>query len=148
MLDVARCLTAGLVSGAFFLPWVEGGGPFASRTFSGFELARIARDLNEAISIEGPRALAISLYLVPALALNALFLVLAARFLALPRAAASIASVSGGLYAGFSALTVILFLRHSTVLGYAIGHAEPGLFLNLVAGLSLAVLGLVPSGNR
>jgi hypothetical protein len=61
---------------AFFLPWMHGSHAFDSRTFSGFDFARLIRNFE--ITAGSPstlgqvRVTAIALYLVPALAVNAL----------------------------------------------------------------------------
>src|SRR5438876_1250141 len=66
------CVTAVatlLVIGGFFLPWVRGAGIFSFRSFSGFALAGIARDLGREYALVPLPGLVI--LLVPAAVLNA-----------------------------------------------------------------------------
>jgi hypothetical protein len=73
-LVVVSVLAALLVLGGFFLPWMEGAGPFGERSFSGFDFARLVRNFDlaadTASSTGQVRGTAIALYLIPAAAIN------------------------------------------------------------------------------
>lgn len=79
---------AALVFGGFFLPWMDGSGPFALRTFSGFDFARLVRNFE--ITSESTQATAevrgaaIVMYLIPAAAVNAAVLNLSTSLTGLP----------------------------------------------------------------
>jgi hypothetical protein len=89
--DVARRAVsvgaAAIIAWAFFLPWMQGDGPFELRSFSGFDFARLVRNFeittDTQSSLAQVRASAIALYLVPALAVNAAAVHVAAPLLAL-----------------------------------------------------------------
>ena len=67
---------------AFFLPWMDGAGPFDQRAFSGFDFARLIRNFeittDTTSSFAQVRGTAIAIYLAPALAANAAAIAVAA----------------------------------------------------------------------
>lgn len=67
---------------AFFLPWMDGAGPFDQRGFSGFDFARLIRNFeittDTTASLAQVRGTALAIYLAPALAVNAAAIAMAA----------------------------------------------------------------------
>ena len=137
---------AALVFGGFFLPWMGGAGPFDTRTFSGFDFARLVRNfeiiadsLSSSASIRGT---AIAIYLMPALAMNGAILHLIATFAKLPRRLVGYALVLGGAYS-LTMLAILLFLSLAPVTPFeaTVGRPRWGFAASLSGGLLLAWLG-------
>ncbi len=120
----------------FFLPWVNGSAEFASRDFSGFDLARLMRNF-EIVSSSSSEAgrftlTAVVLYLAPALAVNGALFAWAAE----ARRLAAVGLVLGGVYAaavliGVVGISVVDWTEAERVLG------------GLMAGFACSALGSV-----
>lgn len=139
---------AAVVLGSFFLPWMEGAGPFGERSFSGFDFARLVRNFelaaDSATDSGQVRGTAVALYLIPAAAINGAFLHVLASIARSDRAVAGWALVIGGAYA----LLLIGFLLAMSVVPFndfagAVGTPTWG-----YATTALAALGLVWCGRR
>lgn len=107
---------AAIICRGFFLPWMHGDGPFDLRSFSGFDFARLVRNFeittDTQSSLAQVRASAIALYLLPALAVNAAAVHVAAPVLALPGRYAAWAL---RIAAGYAAALLLLVLTFSIV---------------------------------
>jgi hypothetical protein len=144
-----RALSAGaaaLICWAFFLPWMNGDGPFDLRSFSGFDFARLVRNFeittDTQSSLAQVRASAIALYLVPALAVNAAAIHLAAPMLALPARYAGWALMIAAVYAGAMLLLVLTFsLVPLNDLAEALGSPRAGFALTGVGVGALSLAG-------
>jgi hypothetical protein len=127
---------------AFFLPWMHGSNAFDSRTFSGFDFARLIR--NFAITAGSPstvgqvRATAIALYLVPALAVNAVVLdAVGVVNRGWKRPAGLALALSAGYT--FAVLGVLLLLSFLPISGLADVVGWPTYGLALTAGGTLVM---------
>jgi hypothetical protein len=141
-------LAASVVVFAFFLPWMHGSNEFDSRTFSGFDFARLIRNFE--ITAGSPstmsqvRATAIALYLVPALAINAVVFDAVALASRAWNRAAGLASALGAAYK-FAVLGVLLLLSFLPISGLAdvIGCPKYGLALTAGGALVLGIIGVL-----
>jgi hypothetical protein len=134
------------VVAGFFLPWVHGSAEFASRDFTGFDLARLVRNFEIVASSSqeagGFRLTAIVIYLAPALAVNGAAL---AWIAASPRISAA-ALLFAAVYAavvlfGVAFLSIISWTELQRVLGglmAGFGCTAAGAMALLGAGLMLA----------
>lgn len=139
-------VAAALVLGGFFLPWMAGAGPFETRSFSGFDFARLVRNFeiiaDSASSTAPIRGTAIAIYLVPAAAVNGGVLYLIAAFAKLDRRLVGWALVIGAAYIlVMLALLLFLSLAPLTPFELAVGMPRWGFALSLTGGLLLAWLG-------
>ena len=102
----------------FFLPWVEGAGILDFRSFSGLDLARLARNFEITTSSDAGasqvRLTALCLYLVPALAVNAVVLAYVCRAAPPVSQVARIAAAFAGGYAAVI-LALVIFLSQASV---------------------------------
>jgi hypothetical protein len=127
---------------AFFLPWMHGSNAFDSRIFSGFDFARLIRNLE--ITAGSPstmgqvRATAIALYLVPALAVNAVVVDAVALVNRGWRRPAGFALVLGAGYT-FAVLGVLLLLSFLPISGLADVVGWPMYGVALTAGGTLVM---------
>jgi hypothetical protein len=149
----AIVIAAFIVISAFFLPWMHGSNEFADRTFSGFDFARLVRNFE--ITASSPpglgqvRATAIALYLVPALAVNALVF----HFLAFTNrgwiGATRVASASCAAYS-ILLLSGLLVLSAVPVTGLApvIGWPAYGLAATAIGSLVLGGVDIVTFLSR
>lgn len=101
---------AALIVAGFFLPWVDGSAEFASRDFTGFDLARLLRNLEIVASSSNDAGkftlTAVVLYLVPALAVNGAVMAWLADSPRLAGGALLIAAVyAAGVLAGVAAIS-------------------------------------------
>jgi hypothetical protein len=143
-LDWEVCLTAVatvLVVGGFFLPWVRGAGIFSLRSFSGFALAGIARDLGQeyaAVPLPG-----LVILLVPAAVLNASVLATLGGLVGLTALHRAFISIAAGIY-GSAVTGGILFLVLIPVSGVqaVAGGPQAGLFFVFGGSLALLLSGL------
>ena len=133
---------------AFFLPWMNGSNELDSRTFSGFDFARLIRNFE--ITAETPStvsqitATAIALYLVPALAVNAIvFDAIALANRGWSRAAA-LASIIGAVctFVVLAGLLVLSFLPISD-LAHVVGWPAYGLVLTTGGALVMGSIGVL-----
>ena len=136
---------AGLICWAFFLPWMDGSGPFDLRSFSGFDFARLVRNLeittDSQSSLSQVRASAIALYLVPALAVNAAALHACEGVLALPRRYAAWALAIAATYALALLLLILAFsLTPLNELASAVGAPRMGFLLTALGAGGLALI--------
>jgi hypothetical protein len=141
---------AALICWAFFLPWMDGSGPFDLRSFSGFDFARLVRNFeittDSQSSLSQVRASAIALYLVPALAVNAAALHACEGALRLPRSYAAWALAASAIYAGTLLLLILaLSLVPLNDLASAVGAPRVGF---LLTALGTACLALVARRQR
>ena len=135
---------AALICWAFFLPWMHGDGPFDLRSFSGFDFARLVRNFEITTDTQSSqaqvRASAIALYLVPALAVNAAAIHLAAPMLALPARYAGWALMLAAIYAGAMLALVLTFsLIPLNDLADAVGAPRLGFALTAAGVVALFV---------
>jgi hypothetical protein len=142
---VERCAAlaaAVLIILGFFLPWTRGVGPFSMRSFSGFELARLARDASGGDSLLSLQTTAIALYLVPAIAINALLLSATNGLLRLSPRQRSVASLGAGAY-GCLVTAVALFLMLVPTAGVdeVLHRPEIGLGFEAAGSLGFIYLG-------
>ena len=146
---VAPLLTAvaaALALTGFFLPWMNGAGPFDLRSFSGFDFARLVRNFeitaDSASSSAQVRGTAVALYLVPALALNAAVLHVAAPLLGLQGRLVGWALLDSGGYA-LAVLALLLFLSLAPLNDFAstVGLPSWGFALSVTSGALLMWLG-------
>lgn len=95
---------AALIVAGFFLPWVGGAAEFASRDFTGFDLARLMRNFEVVASSSSDAGkftlTAVVLYLVPALAVNGAVLVWLADSRRLASGALALAALYGAAVLG------------------------------------------------
>ena len=133
-----------LVVAGFFLPWIHGSAEFASRDFTGFDLARLVRNFEivAASSREagGFRLTAAVIYLMPALAVNGATL---AWLAAAPRI-----STAALLFAAVYAAVVLfgvafLSIASWTELQRVLGGLMPGFGCSLAGSLALLSAGVV-----
>jgi hypothetical protein len=140
---------AALVLGGFFLDWFAGSAEFASRDFSGADLARLIRNFEvvASSSVESGqlRISAVVLYLVPALAINGAVL---AQF-AGARWARAVALCAAAAY-GFAVLLAAALLAAVswTDLQGVLGEPMPGFFVSLLGVALLAAAGWHVLGPR
>lgn len=137
---------AALVLAAFFLPWMTGDGPFSLRTFSGFDFARLVRNFeitsDTTSSSAQVRGVAVALYLLPAVAVNAAMLRLCATLRMLDRRAAAWALIGAAAYI-LAMQALLLFLSLVPVNDFApsVGLPRPGFALTAAGAAVLAWLG-------
>ena len=137
---------------AFFLPWMHGSNEFDSRAFSGFDFARLIRNFE--ITAGSPstmgqlRATAIALYLVPALAVNAVVFDAVALVNRGWHRAAGLASVLSAGYT-FAVLGVLLLLSFLPISGLAdvVGWPKYGLALTAGGALVMGSIGVLEIGR-
>ncbi|HLB26658.1 MAG TPA: hypothetical protein VJN32_03340 [Dehalococcoidia bacterium] len=136
-----------LVLAGFFLPWMDGASVFALRSFSGFDFARLLRNLEIAADSPGDRgqitATAVAIYLVPALAVNAAVLSQLSASVKPLRHAAGVAHLVAGAYC-LALLTFILLLSITPINDFSrvVGAPSWGFWLTLSGALGLAMLGV------
>jgi hypothetical protein len=145
-LRAVSAAAAVVICWAFFLPWMHGDGPFALRSFSGFDFARLVRNFaittDTQSSLAQVRASAIALYLVPALAVNAAAIHVAAPLLALPRRYAGWALLIAATYGGaMLALVLTLSLVPLNDLAGAVGAPRIGFALTATGVVALSIAG-------
>ena len=130
-----------LVIGGFFLPWVRGAGIFSLRSFSGFALAGIARDLGRDYAVVPLPGLVI--FLVPAAVLNATVIATIGGSIGLTGLHRTLVSIAAGIY-GCAVTGGILFLVLAPVSGvHAVASGpQAGLFLAFGGCLVLLLSGL------
>ena len=132
---------AALVVLGFFQPWLHGTAEFAARDFSGFDLARVVRNLEIVASSSSEEdkfgLMAVALYAMPALAINGAVLALVP---AIQRRAAAIAL---GVAAVYSLAILTMFAALSTIswtnLQGALGSPMNGFFVSATGGAMLCV---------
>ena len=135
-----------LVFGGFFLPWMDGSGPFGLRTFSGFDFARLVRNFeitaDSASATAQVRVSAIAMYIIPAAAVNAAVLHVLSALAELRGRAIGSAMAAGGLYV-VGMLTLVLFLSLVPLNDFesAVGPPSWGFGVTLGGGLLLAWTG-------
>lgn len=145
--EAVSIAAAALVCAGFFLPWMDGAGPFALRSFSGFDFARLVRNFeitaDTASSSAQVRGSAVAIYLVPAAAVNAAVLHALARFAGLSRRAAAAALVIASAYV-LAVLGLVLVLSLAPLNGFAsaVGLPSWGFALTLAGALALGGEGL------
>jgi hypothetical protein len=135
-----------LVVGGFFLPWMDGSGPFGLRTFSGFDFARLVRNFeittDSASGAAQVRGTAIALYLVPAAAVNSAVLHVLSGVAGLRGPIVGWTIAAGGAYV-IAILAVVLFLSLAPLNDFenAVGLPRWGFAACLGGGLLLAWAG-------
>lgn len=137
---------------AFFLPWMHGSNEFDYRTFSGFDFARLIRNFE--ITAGSPstigqiRATAITLYLIPALAVNAVVFAGMGLFNRGWNRAVGLASVLSAGYT-FGVLAVLLLLSLLPISGLAdvVGWPTYGLALTAGGALVMGSIGVLELGR-
>jgi hypothetical protein len=139
------CAAAVVICWAFFLPWMDGSGPFDLRSFSGFDFARLVRNFeittDSQSSLGQVRASAIALYLVPALAVNAAALHACEDLLRLPRSYAAWGLAASAGYAGALLVLILVFsLVPLNDLASAVGAPRAGFGLTAAGACSLALV--------
>ncbi|MEX1253288.1 MAG: hypothetical protein WEE64_02995 [Dehalococcoidia bacterium] len=139
-------VAAALAVAGFFLPWMNGAGPFDLRSFSGFDFARLVRNFeitaDSASSSAQVRGTAVALYLVPALALNAAVLHAAAPLLGLQRRLVGWALLVSGAYAlAILGLLLLLSLAPLNDFQSSVGLPSWGFALSAASGALLVWLG-------
>ena len=133
---------------AFFLPWMHGSNEFDSRTFSGFDFARLIRNFEiTADSASGTgqlRATALALYFVPALAVNAVVFAVVGLFNRDWNRLAGLALVLSAGYT-FGVLAVLLLLSFLPISGLAnvVGWPKYGLALTAGGTLVMGSIGVL-----
>jgi hypothetical protein len=135
---------------AFFLPWMHGSSEFDYRTFSGFDFARLVRNFEitagSPASMGQVRATAIALYLIPALAVNAV--VFNGFALVNPgwSRAARLASATGAAYT-LAVIGGLLLLSAVPVSNFAdvVGWPSYGLAATAGAAFAMGTLGVFES---
>jgi hypothetical protein len=138
---------AALALAGFFLPWMEGAGPFDLRSFSGFDFARLVRNFEitaeSTSSTAQVRGTAVALYLVPALAVNAAVLRLVSPWLGLDRTLVGRVLLCSGAYAlALLALLLLLSLAPLNDFASTVGLPSWGFALSTASGAVLVWLGL------
>jgi hypothetical protein len=129
-----------LVSLGFFLPWLEGSAEFASRDFSGFDLARLVRNFRIVASSSseagGAGLIAIALYAMPALAINGA----AMSLVPIVRRGAQVIALSAAAAYAFAILLAALALSRLTWtdLGPVLGRPLAGFFISALGAVTLA----------
>jgi hypothetical protein len=130
---------AALIVGGFFAPWASGAAEFASRDFSGFDLARLIRNFEIASPDEDSgrlRLAAVVMYLSPALAANAGVMAWAP----VGRRLAGGAALAAALYAAVvTGGIVLLSAADWTELGRVLGGPLSGFWLTATGVGALAV---------
>ena len=131
-----------MVLAGFFLPWLNGSSQFASREFSGFDLARLVRNFEivaSSSSEAGPlRLTAAALYAVPALAVNGAVLAQVQRL----RRAGGVALCVAGSYGLVMLLAVALLSNFTwTQLDRVLGGPMSGYFVSLFGLILLSAGG-------
>ena len=137
---------AALIVAAFFLPWMNGEGPFQLRAFSGFDFARLIRNFEVAVDTAPAgaqvRGTAVALYLVPAFAVNAAVLHLIAPVVAARERLIGWALLVSGAYAlAMLALLLFMSLVPLTAFERTVGPPSSGFALSVVGGLLLTGIG-------
>lgn len=135
---------AGLVVLGFFLPWVDGAAEFASRDFSGQDLARLMRNFEIVASSSSEAGrftlTALVLYLVPALAVNAA----AIAWLTDSRRVAAAAFLTAGAYgAAVLAGVALVSATGDTDAERVLGGLLTGFACTLAGALALALSALL-----
>jgi hypothetical protein len=135
---------AGLVALGFFFPWVDGAAEFASRDFSGLDLARLMRNFEIVASSSNEAGkftlTALVLYLAPALAVNGAAVTWLTSSRRVAAAGAAVAAVYvGSVLAGVALVSAAGDTDAERVLGgLLIGFAS-----TLAGALALAVSSLL-----
>jgi hypothetical protein len=142
----------GLIVLGFFLPWLEGAGIMDLRSFSGFDLARLARNFEIAADSEAGagriRATALALYLVPALAINAAIFEASTFRLRETLPMARLACLTAGVYA-VVVLAAVLLLSQAPFNGFELVAGTPAWgFVVTAAGAVLSIVLGVQSASR
>lgn len=135
-----------LVVGGFFLPWMDGSGPFGLRTFSGFDFARLVRNFeittDSASGAAQVRVTAVALYLVPAAAVNAAVLHVLSGLAGLRgRIIGWTIAVGGAYVVAILAVVLLLSLVPLNDFKNAVGLPRWGFATSLAGGLLLAWAG-------
>jgi hypothetical protein len=136
---IARLLAivgAALIVAGFFSDWFDGTAEFAARDFSGFDLARLIRNLDIArAEDEGElRVAAVVMYLMPALAVNAGVLAPSPAHRLISFAATAIAAAySAILLAGL----FVLSATGVTDLGSVLGTPQAGFWACITGAFAL-----------
>jgi hypothetical protein len=140
-----------LIALGFFLPWVEGADLMDLRSFSGFDLARLVRNFEINADSEAGlgqlRATALSLYLVPALAINAAVIECMSAGTPTLGPAGRLAALVSGVYV-LLVLAVVLFLAQVPVNHFEVVVGTPswGFAATAIGGAALVVrASFVPS---
>ncbi|HUF52708.1 MAG TPA: hypothetical protein VMR52_02890 [Dehalococcoidia bacterium] len=138
---------AALVLAGFFSDWFDGTAEFAAQDFSGFDLARLIRNL-EIVRPEDEgklRVAAVVMYMMPALAVNA-------GVLAWPPAHPLLSLATSSLAAVYAAILLAALLLLSatglTDLGGVLGAPEGGFWASVVGVLSLAAAATLQLRSR
>lgn len=131
-----------LVVAGFFLPWIHGSAEFASRDFTGFDLARLVRNFEIVASSSQEagefRATAVVIYLVPALAVNGAAL----AWLAASRRVGAAALLTTAGYTMFLLVGLALLSVASwTELQRVLGGLMAGFAFSLAGSLALLTAG-------
>jgi hypothetical protein len=141
-LVVVSVVAALLVLRGFFLPWMEGAGPFGERSFSGFDFARLVRNFeltaDTASSTGQVRGTAIALYLIPAAAINGAVLHVIETLSRSHHRAAAWALIAAGAYA-LLLLAVLLMMSIVPFNDFAgaVGRPSWGFVATLAGALAL-----------
>jgi hypothetical protein len=144
---------AALIVVGFFLPWLDGTAEFAGRDFSGFDFARLIRNLEvtaESRSEGGQLQMtALLLYLTPALAVNSAVLWLARSTVGLPIIAVAGASVAAGVYA-LAIMSALLFLSVVELNDFAgvVGAPLYGMLISVIGCAVLLAVGVAKWPTR
>lgn len=137
--------SATLVVAGFLLPWFEGTAEFAARDFSGFDLARLVRNLEIASSTGEAgrfRIAALVMYLVPALAVNAgVFAWVPMR----PPAGALASAAAASYVAVVLGALAILASVGDTDMARVLGGAAAGFWVTGVGAIALGVAAALQS---
>lgn len=131
---------------AFFLPWMNGDGTFALRTFSGFDFARLIRNFEITAAsqqdVAQVRGTAVLFYLAPALLVNSASVYALAPLIGASQRLCGVALAAAGIYAlALVALLLVMGALPLSPLAPHVAMPREGMLITVAAATCVALLG-------